>query len=592
MAKAATCPICGALLAGAGASGHCPRCLLKRGMEPDTRGFTQDVPAESQWEPPSPAELSAQFADVAVIELLGRGGMGAVYKARQRQLDRVVALKILPPAIGRGSSFAERFANEAKALARLNHPGVVTLYEFGKTQADLYFFLMEFVDGLNLRHLMRAGRIGPREALAIVPQICDALQYAHDQGIVHRDIKPENILLDRRGRVKVADFGLAKIVGQEEAAAGNVAAVNDALTEGARTVGTPQYMAPEQISHPGSVDRRADIYALGVVFYQMLTGELPAANFEPPSKKMLIDVRLDTIVLRALEREPRRRYGQAAELKTQVETVLSSPMIRARQSRLGWRAAVGGSLLAACIAGLVALCVSRAKPGNARISLSPPPIAVDAVRAYTGNIAETGYYLGQIAPTAAARTSPASRNIYSAVFAVPEPPAISLVKGLDAGKSFPVTVFNGDEQKVLGIGRIAHADNAFDASTQTVAFTANISPAPGMILLANEFVNVQVVLGELTGITVVPAAAVWEGKNSACVYLIEPDGTIKRRDVTVGFCEGVKAGISSGISPGDLIVKDKRAPLLDGTHVTYKLTSDFSKNRPRAADSQSIANAT
>ena len=139
--------------------------------------------------------------------------MGAVYKARQKELDRIVALKILPPGIGDDAAFAGRFAREAKALAKLNHPGIVTLYEFGQTNG-LFFFLMEFVDGVNLRQLLHAGRIAPREALAIVPQICDALQYAHDQGIVHRDIKPENILLDRRGRVKVADFGLAKIVGE------------------------------------------------------------------------------------------------------------------------------------------------------------------------------------------------------------------------------------------------------------------------------------------------------------------------------------------------------------------------------------------
>ncbi|HEX7653551.1 MAG TPA: protein kinase, partial [Verrucomicrobiae bacterium] len=264
-----------------------------------------------------------------ILKLLGKGGMGAVYQARQKQLDRMVALKILPPGIGadQATAFAERFTREAKALAKLNHPGIVTLFEFG--QADgLYFFQMEFVDGLNLRQMMHAGRLSAREALAIVPQICDALQYAHDQGIVHRDIKPENILIDRRGRVKVADFGLAKLMGAagtEPAGPGMGKAGGSELTDAGKVMGTPQYMSPEQKERPAEVDHRADIYALGVVLYQMLTGELPGKKLEPPSRKVSIDVRLDEIVLRALEQKPELRFQQASVLKTEVETILSGP---------------------------------------------------------------------------------------------------------------------------------------------------------------------------------------------------------------------------------------------------------------------------
>jgi serine/threonine protein kinase len=335
--------------------------------------------------PPDIAELAPLFPQLEILELVGKGGMGAVYKARQKQLDRIVALKILPPGIGDDPAFAERFAREAKALAKLNHPGIVTLYEFGvaagnlpavepgiqpggksvasKENAEksgvaassdanpgskmppstagkmpaatsLYFFLMEFVDGVNLRQLLHNRRIAPREALAIVPQICDALQFAHDQGIVHRDIKPENILLDRRGRVKVADFGLAKIVGNDGRADLPVSREDGAaqqhrptseLTDAGRVMGTPQYMSPEQIHAPGEVDHRADIYALGVVFYQMLTGELPGKKLEAPSKKVQIDVRLDEIVLRALEKKPELRYQQVSEVKTMVETIVATP---------------------------------------------------------------------------------------------------------------------------------------------------------------------------------------------------------------------------------------------------------------------------
>ncbi|HWQ91162.1 MAG TPA: protein kinase, partial [Clostridia bacterium] len=190
----------------------------------------------------------------------------------------------------------------------------------------LYFFLMEYVDGVSLRQLLANSRVSAREALAIVPQICDALQFAHDQGIVHRDIKPENILLDRRGRVKVADFGLAKIMGaQGEPAPGPSSPPKaSALTEAGKVVGTPQYMSPEQTENPGEVDHRADIYALGVVFYQMLTGELPGQKIEPPSRKVAIDVRLDEVVLRALEKRPERRYQRVSEVKTRVESITST----------------------------------------------------------------------------------------------------------------------------------------------------------------------------------------------------------------------------------------------------------------------------
>src|SRR5512136_1379582 len=224
--------------------GLCPECLLKAGLGtgadvgPDSRGAS----GRAAFVAPALEEVARVFPQLEVLGFLGQGGMGAVYQARQKELDRVVALKILPPGIGKDPAFAERFTREAKALARLNHPGVVTLYEFGKADG-LFFFLMEFVDGMSLRHLMEVERISAREALAIVPQICDALQYAHDQGIVHRDIKPENILLDRQGRVKVADFGLAKLVGTDAltparpTGEGEEAAPPAALTDAGKVMG-------------------------------------------------------------------------------------------------------------------------------------------------------------------------------------------------------------------------------------------------------------------------------------------------------------------------------------------------------------------
>src|SRR4029434_1027710 len=182
---------------------------------------------------------------------------------------------------------------------------------------------MEFVDGVNLRRLLRTRKFTPEEALAIVPPLCDALQFAHERGIVHRDIKPENLLLDKTGRVKIADFGIAKMLGPTN---GDGSPVEGIALEGATqsVVGTRGYNAPEQETAPQRVDSRADIYSLGVVFYEILTGELPGKRIEPPSRKVQIDVRLDEIVLRALEKSPERRWQTADELRTQVETIAAT----------------------------------------------------------------------------------------------------------------------------------------------------------------------------------------------------------------------------------------------------------------------------
>jgi serine/threonine protein kinase len=271
------------------------------------------APPAGGFVPPEPRQLAEKFPQLEILQLLGQGGMGAVYKARQKHLDRLVALKILPPEVGRSETFTERFTREARSLAKLNHPQIVTVHEFGCTQDGLYYFLMEFVDGTDLRHIIQSGALTSEQALAIVPQICDALHYAHRNGLVHRDIKPENILLDKEGNVKIADFGLARLLGKQTSPF--------TLTQSGQRMGTPHYMAPEQVEHPQEVDHRADIYSLGVVFYEMLTGELPIGRFAPPSKTVHVDVRLDEIVLHTLEKQPQLRYQQASEIKTDVEMV-------------------------------------------------------------------------------------------------------------------------------------------------------------------------------------------------------------------------------------------------------------------------------
>jgi polar amino acid transport system substrate-binding protein len=294
------CPNCRAPLAADAPAGLCARCLLQGGLAP--------APAAGSFTPPSVAELAPLFPQLEIVGLLGCGGMGAVYKARQPALDRLVALKILPKELGRDPSFAERFAREARALAKLDHPHIVTVYDCG-TSGGYPYLLMEYVDGNDLRHALRERTLAAGAALRVVTRACEALQYAREQGVIHRDIKPENILLTRNGGVKLADFGLAKLLGD----------AGDSLTADRQVMGTRHYMAPEQEEAPQTVDHRADVYSVGVVCYELLTGELPLGQFAPPSHKAKVDPRIDAVVLKALAREPGRRFQSAGAMKEAIE---------------------------------------------------------------------------------------------------------------------------------------------------------------------------------------------------------------------------------------------------------------------------------
>ncbi len=332
------CPKCDAPIPAEAPQGLCPKCLLLEISTPTDAGQS----AHSKSSPPTREELAAAFPHLEILELIGQGGMGFVFKARQPKLERFVALKILPQSLAADPAFAERFSREGRLLARLNHPNIVTVHDFGQAK-EFFYLLMEYVDGVNLRQAMKAGRFTADQALAIVPKICEALQFAHNEGILHRDIKPENILLDTKGRVKIADFGIAKLISEATSfgvpPSGGANRLKpelqtSALTDAGKTLGTPNYMAPEQIEKPNEVDHRADIYSLGVVFYEMLTGELPLGRFPLPSQKSAADPRLDDVVLRALEKEPNRRTQSAGEVKTQVETISNATSRHAVSSEI------------------------------------------------------------------------------------------------------------------------------------------------------------------------------------------------------------------------------------------------------------------
>ena len=400
MTETTCCPKCGLKLAPNAPRGLCPGCLFKRALESHPAMTGDGLLDEPIGEgPPTPRDLAADFPELDILRFVGRGGMGMVYEARQKHLNRIVALKILSPQIARKGAFADRFAREARMMALLSHPHVVNVYEFGTTtpaddRAPMYYLLMEFVDGLTLRQLLNAGQLTPQQAFAIVPQICEALQYAHDKGVVHRDIKPENILLDKQGNVKIADFGLAKLMGLQ--------AHDITISTTGQILGTLNYMAPEQMERPLEVDHRADIYSLGVVFYQMLTGELPLGRFAPPSQKGGLDVRLDEVVMRALEKEPARRYQQASAFQTQVETIALTPgsgsgtdlqstvvhSAQKRHQRVVWTI-VASVLACAVLGGLACAALLATSSGNVKsTSLVNAPDKLR--RASTARVIETG----------------------------------------------------------------------------------------------------------------------------------------------------------------------------------------------------------
>ncbi|MBL9146723.1 MAG: SUMF1/EgtB/PvdO family nonheme iron enzyme [Verrucomicrobiaceae bacterium] len=267
------------------------------------------------WQPPSVEVLQGMLPQYEITEFIARGGMGAVYKGVQRALDRTVAIKILPPDIVEDgeANYAQRFKQEARAMAKFKHPGIVTVYDAGETPEGLLYFVMEFIEGTDVAHLVAAhGQLPPEQAIRITTAVCDALAYAHARGVVHRDIKPSNIMIDADGQVKVADFGLAKITTHEPGG----------ITKSSVTMGTPDFVAPEAMLAGALIDQRADIYAVGVMLYQMLTGHIPRGRFSPISAVVpQSDPKLDAIVDKAMQTDREKRYSSAVELKADVESV-------------------------------------------------------------------------------------------------------------------------------------------------------------------------------------------------------------------------------------------------------------------------------
>ena len=324
-----SCPRCGAPLATSAVDGLCARCL--GALIFDRVNTVDGTGAQPASPPPTADELAPFFPQFEIHSCLGRGGMGVVYKARQKSLDRWVALKLLAPERAADPAFAQRFASEARILAALNHPHIVAIHDFGEA-GGYFYLLMEYVEGESLRQLLKTKHLTPTEALAIVAPVCDALQCAHDRGIVHRDIKPENLLIDRSGTVKIADFGIARMMDEAGATEGESGLTESRVAAPTLATGTPDYAAPEQLAC-AATDHRADIYSLGVVLYEMLTGERPGADtVVAPSRHAQVGTGIDTMVLQALAKEPQQRFATVGEFRRRIQQAQSA-LARPRRSR-------------------------------------------------------------------------------------------------------------------------------------------------------------------------------------------------------------------------------------------------------------------
>jgi len=314
------CPDCGAPIPVGAPPGFCPRCVLAGEIQSGLPGAASDLPAKGEASSPPLGTKLRYFGDYELLEEVARGGMGVVYKARQVSLNRIVAVKMILAGRFATPAEIERFRAEARAAAGLQHANIVPIYEVGDQEGQNYFS-MEFVDGPNLAQVVREHPLPAARAARYVQLIAEAVQFAHERGVLHRDLKPSNVLIDPFDQPRVTDFGLAKnLAGDSE------------LTETGQVLGAPSFVPPEQAAgHKEDVGPHSDVYAVGAILYHLLTGRPPFAaetlaatlaqvlNNEPVAPRLLnatIPRDLETICLKCLEKKPQQRYPTAKELYT------------------------------------------------------------------------------------------------------------------------------------------------------------------------------------------------------------------------------------------------------------------------------------
>src|SRR5437016_7605023 len=363
------CRNCGAKIFSDAPEGLCTGCVLEAaiGVSPDAvAGGGDPVHADKHASQKTvrAVELLGELGDYELLEEVGRGGQGVVFRARQKSLNRTVALKVISLGQWASKAHLKRFRLEAEAAARLEHPGIVPIHEVGERDGSCYFS-MKFVEGGQLDEVAKRQPIPIRQAVELIAKVARTVHYAHEHGILHRDIKPGNILLDQKGGPHLTDFGLARLVESEST-----------VTRTLEVMGTPSYMAPEQaVGNNAAVGSATDVYGIGAVLYQLLTGQPPFAggttyetiklllDTEPRQPRMFnpkIDRDLSTICLKCLEKDPKRRYPSAVALAEDLERWLRHEPIQARRtgvfvrSRKWVRRNPTSALLAASLVALAA----------------------------------------------------------------------------------------------------------------------------------------------------------------------------------------------------------------------------------------------
>lgn len=325
-----TCPSCGASLdATLLVNGLCPACVA-RSMKSGLMSLLDEPAADKE-------AVSLEIDGYEVHELIGGGGMGEVYRAKCLHDGQIVAIKVVAGRLTRDPEVTARFENEVSAMAQLSHENVVRVLDQGETTDGRHYLVSEFIDGCDLRRLLKAQRLEAAKAFEIFDKVCTGIAHAHERGIVHRDIKPANILVGSDGTVKIADFGLAKTLVDDSHWYG--------FTQTRDTFGTPYYIAPEVTRQAGMADQRSDVYALGVLLYELLCGAVPMGQYTPLSQRIDIDKRIDSILAEALADDPQRRTASVADLAAEVRKIASRHASHQKRSRLVFALAAAFAVL-------------------------------------------------------------------------------------------------------------------------------------------------------------------------------------------------------------------------------------------------------